>query len=224
MIPVVYIIGSDKGGVGKTTFTRIMLDYFKKKCRAFDTESEVAGGVLKRFYPDITEIVDLSSTTGQMRVFDTLRTEPLTVIDIRAGLLTPTLVTLKNTGFLDRVKDGSLKVAVAHVLDGTVVSMDEIKKTSGIIEGSKYFLVKNHINAKSFFDWRPDMVAAMNTSGTVIDVPTLNVLASEHVDVTNMGFDDFTRDEKESETLRGYVRYWRKTVFEKLDASGIGGV
>ena len=52
-------VANQKGGVGKTTVSRTLLDYFSAnnvQTRAFDTESP--RGTLKRFHPDITEIVD----------------------------------------------------------------------------------------------------------------------------------------------------------------------
>ena len=48
--PVVIVVGADKGGVGKTTVSRTLLDYFSANnvpTRAFDTESR---GTLKRFH------------------------------------------------------------------------------------------------------------------------------------------------------------------------------
>ena len=71
--PVVIVVGADKGGVGKTTVSRTLLDYFSANnvpTRAFDTESP--RGTLKRFHPDITEIVDMTTTSDQMKIFDTL--------------------------------------------------------------------------------------------------------------------------------------------------------
>ena len=58
--PAVILIGADKGGVGKTTVARTLLDYFganQTPTRAFDTESP--RGTLKRFHPDATEVVDV---------------------------------------------------------------------------------------------------------------------------------------------------------------------
>ncbi|MEA3024969.1 MAG: hypothetical protein QOF91_254, partial [Alphaproteobacteria bacterium] len=92
--PAVILVGADKGGVGKTTVSRALLDYFiahNIPTRAFDTESPK--GTLKRFHPDVTEVVDMHSTADQMKIFDTLSSADarLTVIDIRAGLLSTTL-------------------------------------------------------------------------------------------------------------------------------------
>ena len=47
--PTVVVVGADKGGVGKTTVARTLLDYFTAHhvpIRAFDTESPK--GTLKR--------------------------------------------------------------------------------------------------------------------------------------------------------------------------------
>src|ERR1700733_7121546 len=103
----IVIVGADKGGVGKTTVARTLLDYLlahQAHTRAFDTESP--RGTLKRFHPDGTSIVDATMVADQMRIFDTLNApDPLvTVIDLRAGLLSPTLKALRDIGFFAAVK------------------------------------------------------------------------------------------------------------------------
>ena len=95
--PAVILIGADKGGVGKTTVARTLLDYFgayQTPTRAFDTEWP--RGTLKRFQPDVTEVVDVTSVPDQMKIFDTLRSAEarVTVIDVRAGRLSSTLQAL----------------------------------------------------------------------------------------------------------------------------------
>jgi MinD superfamily P-loop ATPase len=85
--PVLIAVGGDKGGVGKTTVSRTLLDYFSANnvpTRAFDTESP--RGTLRRFHPDVTEIVDITVAADQMKIFDTLNSASpsVTVIDVRA--------------------------------------------------------------------------------------------------------------------------------------------
>ncbi len=88
--PAVVLIGGDKGGVGKTTVARTLLDYFapqQLRVRAFDTETPK--GTLKRFHPDVTDVVDINHVPDQMRIFDTVNSTDAAVslIDVRAGLL-----------------------------------------------------------------------------------------------------------------------------------------
>jgi hypothetical protein len=127
--PAVIVVGADKGGVGKTTVSRTLLDYFSANnvaTRAFDTESP--RGTLKRFHPDVTEIVDISTTADQMKILDTLNAviPSVTVIDVRAGLLSPSLVSLRDIGFLDAAKAGEITFAVFHILGSSIASLDEI--------------------------------------------------------------------------------------------------
>src|ERR1700741_2069206 len=71
--PAVILVGADKGGVGKTTVARTLIDYFgahQTPTRAFDTETP--RGTLKRFHPELTEVVDVTSVSDQMKIFDTL--------------------------------------------------------------------------------------------------------------------------------------------------------
>ena len=106
--PTVILIGADKGGVGKTTVARTLVDYLTAQgipLRAFDTEAPK--GALYRFHPKITEIVDVTEVPGQMRIFDTVSESNVTLIDVRAGLLSATLHTLRNIEFIDSAKNGT---------------------------------------------------------------------------------------------------------------------
>jgi hypothetical protein len=154
--PAVVLIGADKGGVGKTTVARTLLDYFSAHqvcARAFDTE--VPRGTLKRFRPAVTDIVDISLVPDQMKTFDTLNAADasVTLIDIRSGLMSPTLRALRDVGFIDAAKKGELTFTVFHILGPSIASLDEIAETAAYLGDAKYFMVKNFINNTHFFEW-----------------------------------------------------------------------
>lgn len=228
--PVVIVVGADKGGVGKTTVSRTLLDYFSANnvpTRAFDTESP--RGTLMRFHPDITEIVDMTTTSDQMKIFDTLNaaSPSVTVIDVRAGLLSPALASLRDIGFLDAAKSGQITFAVFHILGPSIASLDEIAETANFMIGAKYFLVKNFINDTQFFQWDQ---ATYNSyfhrikDATELTIPKLNEMAYEQVEVASVPFLKFvankgTHDEAAnySFVLRGYVRHWLANVWSEFD-------
>ena len=156
--PAVILVGGDKGGVGKTTVSRTLLDYFSANhtpTGAFDTDSP--RGTLKRFHPDVTEVVDVTSVSDQMKIFDTPGSADakVTVIDVRAGVLSPTLQALSDIGFLESVKKGQIAFAVFHILGPSIASLEEIAETARFVGDANHFLVKNHINETSFFEWDP---------------------------------------------------------------------
>lgn len=228
--PAVIVVGADKGGVGKTTVSRTVLDYFTANnipTRAFDTEAP--RGTLKRFHPEVTEIVDVTTTADQMKIFDTLNTATanVTVIDVRAGLMSPTLAALRDIGFLDAARSGQITFAVFHILGPSIASLDEIAETASFMDGAKYFLVKNFINNTSFFEWDQ---ATYNSyfkrikNATEITIPKLNEMAYEQVEVSSVPFLKFVANKGPGDetanysfVLRGYVRHWLGNVWGEFD-------
>jgi hypothetical protein len=85
-----------------------------------------------------------------MKVFDTLGTTSVTVIDIRAGLLSPMLKTLSDIGFLEAAKQNKLKIVVLHVIGPATTSLAEVAPTIAALDGSRHIVVANHINDTAF--------------------------------------------------------------------------
>jgi hypothetical protein len=234
MKPAVILVGADKGGVGKTTVSRALLDYLADHnivARAFDTETP--RGTLHRFHPDITEIVDVTHTSDQMRILDTLEDSAVKVslIDVRAGQLHTTLVALRDIGFLDAAKEGEFTFLLFHILGSSLASLDEIAETAPFASDAHYYLVKNYVNDSTFFEWDPKTYKdhfEKVKSATDITVPKLDELAYEQVDLAGVPFSSF-RDNKTADgdpasysfVLRGYVRTWLRNVSEELDDAGV---
>src|ERR1700734_4200141 len=181
--PTVIVVGADKGGVGKTTVARTLLDYFTAHhlpTRAFDTESPK--GTLKRFHPENCDIVDVTLVADQMRIFDTLTSADasVTIIDVRAGLLSPTLRALRDIGFLDAVKKGQLNFIIFHILGSSIASLNEIEVTIPKLNEMAYEQVE------------------------LASVPFLTFVANKGAkgESTNYSF-----------VLRGYVRHWLGNVW-----------
>jgi len=232
--PAVILVGADKGGVGKTTVARTLLDYFSAHnvpLRAFDTESP--RGTLKRFHPEVTEVVDVTQVSDQMKIFDTLGNDlnKVTVIDVRAGLLSPTLRALTDIGLLDSAKKGQITFAVCHILGPSIASLEEIAETANTVGDANYYLVKNFINSTTFFEWDP---ATYNSyfkrikGAAEINVPKLSEMAYEQVEVASTPFVSFIANKDArgenanySFVLRGYVRHWLGNVWGEYDRANL---
>jgi hypothetical protein len=228
--PAVILVGADKGGVGKTTVARALLDYFlahNVTTRAFDTEAPK--GTLKRFHPDVTEVVDITATADQMKIFDTLSSDiaQVTVIDIRAGLFSPTLRALRDIGFLDAAKKDQITFAVFHILGPSLASLEEIAETAGYLGDAAYFLVKNFINNTTFFEWDQathDAYFKKIKGAQEITIPKLNEMACEQVELASVPYVSFVANKGSdgqpasySFVLRGYVRHWLGNVWAEFD-------
>ncbi len=232
MKPIVILVGADKGGVGKTTLSRALLDFMTRKnilARAFDTENP--RGTLRRFYPAITEIIDLAEVSDQMKILDTLETAnvKVTVVDLKAGNLSMALDTFERIGVLEAARNGQFDLALFHVVGPSIASLDEINEVSNYIAGLDYILARNFINETNFFEWDETTYKKYFSNlnkAHEIEVPKLNEMAYEQVDLANVTFRDFIDNKKPngdpgnfSFVLRGYVRKWCQEIeqeFEKL--------
>ena len=228
--PTVFIVGAVKGGVGKTTTTRALLSYFDDHgiaAKAFDTETETIDdsgepGVLVHFHPDITEVVDLTKSAGQMRVFDNLSSAYVTVIDCRAGLLVQSLEVLRDIGFLEAVRAGQLDVVVLHVMGATATSFDEIPRVGAILEGAKHFLVMNHINDTEYWGWdSPSAQEVINKTSGVINIPKCDEMAMEACGAKKESLKAFDANPDNSFVLKGKLRAWKSKCFGQFHGRAV---
>jgi hypothetical protein len=216
--PHIIIVGADKGGVGKTTISRTLVDYYHAhgiSLRAFDTEHPQ--GVLHRFHPVKTKVVNLEESDDQIKVFDNLRSAQVTLIDIRAGLLSKTLRTLSEIGFLSGVNEGRLRISVVHVIGSNKASFDEIETTAKLVEGARHHVLLNHTNNAKFIGLPASVKAP-------IEIGQLNSLAAETVDALGIGFEAYIADKTQSEVLSGYVGAWLKRAFAAYDAASLNAI
>lgn len=230
MKPTLILVGADKGGVGKTTISRALLDFFARKnilTRAFDTENP--RGTLKRFYPGITEIVDLGNVAHQMRILDTLDTAnvPVTVVDFKAGNLSYALDIFERIGVLEAARNNAFNLGLFHVIGPSIASLDEIAEISPYLNGVSYVVARNFINETNFFEWdeaTQQKYFAKIPKAQEISIPKLNEMAYEQVDVAGVTFKDFIDNRaadgtpgKFSFVLRGYVRKWCSEIDEEFN-------
>ena len=232
--PAVVLIGADKGGVGKTTVARTLLDYFAQhqiRTRAFDTENP--RGTLKRFYPGVTDVVDINHVPDQMRIFDTVNSTDAAVslIDVRSGLLSPTLRALHNIGFIEAAKKGEITFLVFLVLGPSIASLDEIAETADSLRDAKYFIVKNFINDSHYFEWDDathESYFKKLPDAVMVNIPKLVEMAIEQVEVASVPFASFVANKNQSGApasysfvLRGYVRHWLDNVWAEYERTGL---
>lgn len=227
MKPTVILVGADKGGVGKTTISRALIDFLTRNevpVRVFDTE--FPRGSLHRFYPDKSRIVDLTNVQAQMQLLDTLETADVdvSIVDFRAGNLSVALDIFERIGVLKAARDGVFNLGLVHVVGPSVASLEEISEVARYVSGLDYVLARNFINETNFFEWDAKTYKKyfgnVNEANEII-VPKLNEMAYEQVDLAGVTFNNFT-DNKTSEgqsagysfVLRGYVRKW----LEELEA------
>ena len=149
----------------------------------------------------------MTTIPDQMKVFDTLSaTEAsVTLIDVRAGLLSPTLKSLRDIGFIEAAKKGQITFAVFHILGPSIASLNEIAETAAYLGDARYFLVKNFINNTHYFQWDEETHAGyFQTLNDAVEltIPKLNEMACEQVDLASVSYLSFIANKKPDGRVR----------------------
>lgn len=228
------LVGANKGGVGKTTVTRLLIDYLRmanRNVQAFDTQSPV--GALKRFYPDIADIIDITHIRDQCRLIESLAAhDAVTIVDMKAGQLTHTLKFMQDVGLLDAAARGEARVLVLHLIGASVASLSEVEDMAPFTDKCDYRIVKNLVNDSNFFKQNArfsERYLSVSDARKEILVPRLDPLAYEAVELTGLPFSSFVFDEPSrlveklprSFVLRGYVRTWLERSWNNFEAAGL---
>lgn len=225
--PLVIIVGADKGGVGKTQVCRLLRDYLEKpEFKEFPLPRLLDGqfprGDLSKFHPD-AQVINITSIADQMKIFDTL--DGVTIVDIAAGHLGFMLEACDKAMLFEDVKNGTLRMALLHVLGPSISSLDEIGDAIKMLGTSaKHFVVKNHINETNFFEWDQDSQHAKSLRAlehVTINIPHLTTVANEAVQQAQEAFVRFAAS-KASRTLRGHVVSYLDAAFAEFDRVGLG--
>lgn len=204
--PTVIIVGADKGGVGKTFVCRTLNDWLKANAieyKAYDTQQPDGG--LKKFDIEKTTVVNLEDSDDQVKVFDGLSPNVVTVIDIQAGLLSKTLTLLSEIGFIDLAKQGKLRVIVLHVFGPSEQSLSELGPVLTALQGSRHVAIANHINDTKY-----------TAPAGAVDFPKLDELAAKAVDASSLLFSEYV-NVNAGKVLGGKVRHWLGRVFAQFN-------
>lgn len=200
-----------------TTVTRALLDYLARRqvdFRAVDTEPEP--GVLTRFGKNVA-LINAATVPGQMAIIDRAADNSITIVDARAGLLTPILKAFHRIDLLRDVREGKLRLLVLHVVGASVASGSEIQPVMTALQGANLIRVD--------CETAPDMAFPAKVPGEVaIKVPYLDAVAYDSVDAAGASFMLHASDPKCSRVISGYIIDWLRTVHAAFDAAGIGAM
>jgi hypothetical protein len=216
-VPSVVIVASHKGGVGKTTVARTLIEYFGIRgfnVRALDTQSP--HGELRRFHPAITEVLDITKTRHQIRLLDALsQPSDVTIVDLKAGALDMTLDFLREIGLFDASARGARNIVVLYLVTSSVSSLMDIEETTRHRRDCDFFFVKNN-------------AVRSNGEGVEIVLPRLDPLAYENVELEGLPFSSFVLSNSQEQktptrsfVLRGYVQTWLEQVWDNFEQAGL---
>jgi hypothetical protein len=126
MTPKIHVVCSDQARNGKTLLARLVADDLTlvgREPAVFDAECPLGG--IRAYLPERTRLVDLSRTSGQMAMIDTMLGNPPRdyVIDLSCRMLSDTFALFEQIDFISEARKAGFVVIVLYIIDRPFASL-----------------------------------------------------------------------------------------------------
>jgi hypothetical protein len=118
-----------------------------------------------------------------------------------------------------------------HVLAPSIVSLQEQIEVNAYKASCRHFVVQSFAGKSAFFQDKKEIVdhyIGDISADQLLQVPTLNQMAFEAIDMLGTNFYDFATSEttdtaspQHSVVLRGYTQSWLATMWDEFDRIGL---
>jgi hypothetical protein len=171
-----YVVCSPCRRVGKTLVSRLLTEFYVVNDRpvaAFDLADE--GPQLADYLPDITTIVDISDTRGQMAFFDRLIADDVgaRIIDLDRRVFKNFFTVVQELRFFEEARHRSIEPLILFIIDPDPKS------------AKAYAMLRHHLSQASLLPVRNQIEAAAMPYG---DAPPKVNIAPTSLDIPLLGF------------------------------------
>jgi hypothetical protein len=142
----IYIVCSDQTRNGKTLFARLFSDFLTVQGHnLFVMDLDAPTGDICEYYPDTSEVFDISKVQGQMEVFDWILQTPGRdyVLDIPARFLDKFFTVMDDINFVEGAGQEGFEVIVFYLVEGEDKSLDTASMIHDNYTVDRFFVVRH---------------------------------------------------------------------------------
>ena len=208
---------------GATTFTRLLVDYYLFTGRAVTLfETDLHNRALEGRFPDITQLVDLATTPGQITLFDQLVQDgPVPrIVEVSAQAHPLFISQARNNGFFEEARHHGLDTSILFISNGTRKSMEAGMMVQSLWRQVPVMPVVNEgfVRLGSKLNDHLDSFPTRRS----FQVPLMEPMLRDIADRPRFSFADFMRAPPGTDTmslvLRADLRYWIQRMFMQFRA------
>jgi hypothetical protein len=225
----IVFVGGDKGGVGKSTVARTLLEFYQQEkvpfiafdgddtnptlTRFFKTAERLSSKTPKGFEPLINNLEGPEGREGVQR--------PLQLVDLGAGTSIVLNQFVEQTGFFEVAKAQGAKVTFVFVLAPSADSINLLKILSEQ-HGRRlaYVIVRNNANPGTWDLWEGSKTRAWVLSaldGIELEIPILDAEAFAQVDRKGVSWREALLSKEVKLVARSYIFRWRQKVYAEFE-------
>lgn len=223
----IHFVGGEKGGVGKSVFSRLLAQWCIDRTRPFAAiDADQSHGALLRFYAEYTQPVDLASADSADQIMDrALGSERTVLVDLPGQSVRALASWLSGADVFGFAREMGVQLILWHVSDASYASSVEIGQSLELFgDQARHIAVRNYGRASDFaaFDASDSRRKLDDLGGQVIDLPALDTQAMFRIDALGASFWAAANATDGAFALRPLerqrVRLWLSKAYAPLDA------
>ena len=211
-----YVVCSPCRRVGKTLVSRLLTEFYVVNDRpvaAFDLADE--GPQLADYLPDITTIVDISDTRGQMAFFDRLIADDVgaRIIDLDRRAFKNFFTVVQEIRFFEEARHRSIEPLILYIIDPDPKSAKAYAVLRHQLSQASLLPVRNQIERAAIS--YGGATSKVNTAPTSLDIPLLGFPLRALMDRQSFSFSRFWRTSPADlpVSLKHELSHWVERVF-----------
>jgi hypothetical protein len=218
----IYLVCSPHGKTGASTLTRLLCDFLtfeQRRFALFDTDphSRVLGGL----FPHECTIADLSTTRGQIALFDRLVTpgDEARVVEVSSQMYTRFFTQARDIDLFEEARKYGMDPTVLFVSNGSNVAVEAARALRGALGNATVIPVINEGPVR-IADRIHDHLDAFEARNS-FQIPALDGSARDVVESPRFslaGFLGSAPPDHMSLVVRADLRNWLKRVFTQFHA------
>lgn len=220
----IYIVGSSKGGVGKSLLTMALLDYFSQigeSCFLVETESRLMD--VHRSYRHLPfAVLDLSSELGSIGLIDLAYRHRDRVIVVNATAMSIEGIEKYSQNLITELAALDRQLITLWVIDRLTSSLDSLAEYLKIVRGSTvHAVINNYLGDEDYFYayQNSSVKSSIEAAGKSLVLPVLNSYICDKFFNTNATIEDAATG-----MLLGYrsvLNSWRKKCHDMFDSIAV---
>jgi hypothetical protein len=217
----IYLVCSPHAKTGTSTMTRLLCDYLTFENRPFalfdtDPHSRALGG----WFPHACTITDLSTTRGQIALFDRLVApgDETRIVEVSSQVYTRFFTQVRDIGLVEEAGKNGFEPVVLFLSNGTRVAVEAARSLEAALSGELIPVVNQ--GPVQLGETVHDHLDVFNTRHS-FQIPRLDGSARNIIEETNFSLTDFLHSpppEDMSLVVRADLRSWLKRVFTQFHA------
>lgn len=218
----IYLVCSPHAKTGASTATRLLCDFMTFEERAFALfDTDPHSRALGAWFPSVCTPADLSTTRGQIALFDRLvmpGREPR-IVEVSSQIYARFLTQVRDIGLFEEAQKHDLEPVILFVSNGSNVAIEAARALLSALPEARLVPVVNEGPVR-LGDQVHDHLEAFG-SGYSLQIPQLDASARDIIESPHFslaGFLSSPPPDDMSLVVRADLRNWLKRVFTKFHA------